>query len=315
VPPTPHDPPGSIDVLLVNPAAGAGRAAKVLPGLQKFAQEQNWNLEISVTKSAQDLAEKARGAAAKGYRRLFILGGDGTFQVLLNAVFDYPDIVLGILPAGGGNDLAAALGLPGDPLRAAKLLLRGEPAPMDAVRVRTSEGRERLYVGGGGVGLDAEASGYAGGAFRNIPGRTRYLFSAIRAVISFRPLGVRISLRPGESSMVIPKALLVAVMNTPSYGAGLYLAPAAQIDDGVLDLLLLERLAVSQILALLPSLWARGELKTNRARQWRTNYLRIETDRPCSFHGDGEIFGTTPVEIRVVPRAFRVVRPSATGKP
>jgi diacylglycerol kinase (ATP) len=311
---TPHDPPGSIDILLVNPAAGAGRAAKALPSLQKFAQEQNWNLEISVTKSAEHLAEKARCAAAKGHRRIFVLGGDGTFQVLLNAVFDYPDIVLGILPAGGGNDLAAALGLPGDPLRAAKLLLQSEPAPMDAVRVRTSEGRERLYVGGGGVGLDAEASSYAGGAFRNIPGRTRYLFSAIRALISFRPLGVRISLQPGESSMVIPKALLAAVMNTPSYGAGLYLAPAAQIDDGVLDLVLLERLTVCQIFALLPSLWAKGELKTSQVRLRRVNYLRIETDRSCSFQGDGEILGSTPVEISVVPRAFRILRPGNPGK-
>jgi len=268
-----------------------------------------------VTKSAADLAEKARCAAAKGYRRIFVLGGDGSFQVLLNAVSNYPDVVLGILPAGGGNDLAAALGLPGDPLRAAKLLLRqSEPAPMDVVRVRTSEGYERLYVGGGGVGLDAEAVRHASGTFRNMPGRTRYLFSAIRALISFRSLGVRISLRPSESSIVIPKTLLAAVMNTSSYGGGLYLAPAAQVNDGVLDVVLLERLTILEILGLLPSLWAKGELKTHRARRWRTDYVRIETDRPCSFHGDGEILGSTPVEIYVAPRACRVVRPSTLGK-
>jgi diacylglycerol kinase (ATP) len=295
--------------------AGAGRAAKRLPSLRKFAQEQNWNLEILVTTSAEDLAEKARCAAAKGSRRLFILGGDGTFQVLLNAVSDYQGVVLGILPAGGGNDLAGALGLPDDPLRAAKLLLQGQPAPMDAVRVRISEGRERLYVGGGGVGLDAEASRYAGGVFRNIPGRTRYLFSAIRAVVSFRPFVVRIAFRPGESPIETPVALLAAVMNTPSYGAGLYLAPAAQIGDGVLDLVVLERLTVSQILALLPSLWATGELKTKRVRRWRTDYVRIETDPLCRFHGDGEILGSTPVEIRVVPQAICILRPSASGKP
>jgi len=312
--PTPRDLPCSTDVLLVNPVAGAGRAARALPSLRKFAQEQNWNLEIVVTKSADDLAEKARCAAAKGCRRLFILGGDGTFQVLLNAVSNFPDVVLGILPAGGGNDLAAALGLPGDPLPAARLLLQGEPASMDAVRVRTSEGRECVYVGGGGVGLDAEPVRHASNAFRNMPGRTRYLLSAIRALISFRPLGVHISLHPGDFSAVTSTALLTSIMNTPSYGAGLCLAPTAQIDDGVLEVVLLERLTISQILALLPSLWAKGELITNRVRRWHANYVRIDTDRPCSFQGDGEILGSTPVEISVVPRAFRVLRPSASGK-
>jgi diacylglycerol kinase family enzyme len=186
---------------------------------------------------------------------------------------------------------------------------------MDAVRVRTSEGRERLYVGGGGVGLDAEASRYASGAFRKIPGRTRYLLSAIRTVISFRPFGVRLSLKPGESSTATRTALLVGVLNTRSYGAGVYLAPMAQIDDGFLDLVLLERLTALQILALLPSLWTKGELKTNRVHRWRTTNVRIETDRPCSFHGDGEILGTTPVEISVIPQAFRVLRPSPSRKP
>jgi len=312
--PSPHYPLGATDILLANPSAGAGRAARALPSLQEFAQSENWDLEILITTSAEDLAEKARCAAAKGYRRIFVLGGDGSFQVLLNAVSDYPGVVLGILPAGGGNDLATALGLPGDPLRAAMLLQHGEPAPMDVVRVRTSEGHERLYAGGGGVGLDAEAARLAGGAFRNMPGRTRYLLSAIRALISFRLLDVRVSLQPGASPTETSAVLVAGVLNTPSYGAGLYLAPAAQINDGLLDLVLLQKLTIFQILALLPALWATGELKTNRARRWRTNYVRIETDRTCSFHGDGEILGSTPVEIHVIPQAFRVVRPGASGQ-
>jgi len=310
----PHDPPGCKDVLLVNPAAGSGGAAKALPALRKFAQVQNWSLEICVTTSADDLAEKARCAAAKGSRRLLVLGGDGTFQVLLNAVSDSPGLILGILPAGGGNDLAASLGLPADPLRAAALLLEGDAVPMDALRVRTSEGRERLYAGGGGVGLDAEAARHASGAFRNIPGRSRYLLSAIRALVVFRPLGVRISLQASEPMTLNAAPLLAAALNTPSYGAGLYLAPDALIDDGLLDLVLLENLTVWEVIALLPSLWAKGELKTKRLRRWRTNYVRIETDRPCTFHGDGEILGTTPVEICVVPQAFRILRPVAPVK-
>jgi diacylglycerol kinase (ATP) len=242
------------DVLLINSAAGAGRAAKVLPSLRKFAQEQGWPLEFWATESAEDLATKARRAAAKGYRRIFVWGGDGTFQVLLNALGDCPNVVLGVIPAGGGNDLAKALGLPRDTLRAAELLLDGGASRMDAVRVRTADGRQWLYTGGGGVGLDAEASRYASGSFRNLPGRFRYLLSAIRALLDFQPVRARISRQPGEPATLTVTALLVGVLNTPSDGAGLYLAPDAQTDDGRLNLVILEKLSILEILTVLPAL-------------------------------------------------------------
>ena len=101
---------------------------------------------------------------------------------------------------------------------------------------------------------------------------------------------------------------MACVLNTPSYGAGLALAPEAKTDDGKLDLVLVEDLSVSEIVALLPSLAFRGQLNTPRATRHSVTCVRIETDPPRSFHGDGEILGTTPVEISVVPRAYRVLR-------
>jgi diacylglycerol kinase (ATP) len=297
----------------VNPAAGAGRATRILPDLREFAHRKKWNVEICVATSVDDLAAKAHCAAARGCRRLFVLGGDGTFQVVVNAVRDYPEAVLGILPAGGGNDLAVSLGLPADPLRAAALLLHGEVHRMDAVRVRTSEGHEHLYTGGGGVGLDAEAARYASGSFRNLPRRLRYILAALRALVSFQPFDVRISLNPHDPATLSAAALLVAVLNTPSYGAGVRLAPEAKIDDGSLDLALLEPLSLWEVLRLLPSFCIKGQIKTGRLRRMSINYMRIETGRPCHFHGDGEILGTTPVELSVVPNAFRILRPGGAA--
>lgn len=296
------------DFVLVNPAAGGGRAAQILPSLQRFAQQQGWRVEFCVTSSREDLAAKARSAANQGYRRLFALGGDGTFQDLLNALYDYPNIVLGMLPAGGGNDLAAALGLPPDPLRAAALLLaHGEACHMDAVRVRTSDGRERLYTGGGGVGIDAEASRHASGAYRNLRGRLRYLLSALRALFGFHSVTAKISIGPGEPPFLNSTALLIAVLNTPSYGAGIYLAPEAKTTDGILDLVILEERSIFEALRLLPSLWSKGRLNTDQVLRFEVTRARIETARPCDFHGDGEILGTTPVEISVIPQAFCVL--------
>jgi len=282
-----------------------------LPSLRQFASNARWNAEFHVTASVEDLARQARQAATDGARQILVLGGDGTFQVLLNALEAPGDAVLGILPAGTGNDLAASLGLPLDPVKSASLLMNGVIDFMDVAEVCTADGAKRLYAGGGGVGLDAEAARYAGGAYRNLRGRSRYLLAAVRALIGFRPIRVRAQFEAGEKESLEADALLLGVLNTPSYGAGLQLAPAAKTNDGCLDLVVLEELTLVEILIALHSLATSGQLKARRVRRYAVRRVRIETDRPCLFHGDGEILGSTPVEICVRPGAVRVLRPAA----
>lgn len=297
------------DLLLVNPDAGGGRARAALTAIRQFAQQQRWNVDVCVTESPQDLIDHARSAANTGRKRIFVLGGDGTFQLVINALAEFPDIILGIIPAGGGNDLAAALGLPQDPVQAAEQLLKSEALPLDAAKVRFADGSERLFVGGGGVGLDAEASRYANGSFRNLPGRTRYILSAIRALFGFHAFRVGITTCSGQLEEMHSEVFLAAVLNTPTYGAGLYLAPTAQIDDGKLDVVVLDRLTLLGILFLLPALASRGELQTDRAHRFRTTKVRMETESPRWFQADGELLGKTPVEVSVVPAAIRILRP------
>jgi YegS/Rv2252/BmrU family lipid kinase len=236
------------------------------------------------------------------------MGGDGTFQALANAAFG-AEVLLGVLPVGGGNDFAAALGLPVDPLKAGAAILQGEPRFVDLPRVRTAEGRMRLYVGGGGIGLDAEAARYASGAYRLFPGRSRYIASALRALAGFVPLDVRIDF-PGSDLMAQEtKAMVVAALNSPTYGAGLRLAPAATLEDGLVHVVLIEDIGTIGVLRLLPRLMGSGELRTSHVKRWHVRKVRLTTQKPAVFHGDGELLGSTPVEIEVVPRAIQVLAP------
>jgi len=295
---------------LANPTAGGGLARETLPRLQKFALEKQWRAEFRSAESSAEFARIAREEAAGGRERIFALGGDGTFQALLNAVKGNSNVSIGVLPAGGGNDLAAALGLPPDPVQAAeRILAQGEVVLLDVARVRTADGAERLYMGGGGVGLDAEAARFASGAYRKMRGRSRYLLSAIRALGKFRGIEVRVSLEGAEQSSLQGTALVLGILNTPSYGGGLRLAPEARLDDGRLDLVLLENLSTLEIAGILPRLALSGEIRTARIQRHRVTRVRIETERPCAFHADGEIVGMTPVEIAVVPQVMRVWRP------
>jgi len=303
------------DLILANPTAGGGLGREALPQLRAFASEKHWSVEFRSAESLAEFAQIAREEAAGRRERIFALGGDGTFQALLNAVAGNTNVSIGVLPAGGGNDLAAALGLPLDPVRAAEtILMRGEAVALDAARVRTADGAERLYMGGGGVGLDAEAARFASGVYRDIRGRSRYLLSAIRALGKFRGIDVRVSLEGAGQTSLQGTALVLGILNTPSYGGGLRLAPEASLQDGRLDLVLLENLSAFEIARMLPHMAVSGEIRTHRIQRYCVTSARIETKRPCAFHADGEIIGMTPVEVAVMPRAMRVWRPRPTTR-
>ena len=295
-------------IVFVNPAAGGGRARSYLAQVHKLFESFHVHAQFVMTNSAEELESSAQTAISQGQRVLFAMGGDGTFQALANAAFG-AEVLLGVLPVGGGNDFAAALGLPNDPVEAAEAILRGKPCFVDLVRVRTAEGRTRLYAGGGGIGLDAEAARHANGAYRCLPGRSRYIASALRALLGFVPIEVRIDFPGSDLTSWEAKALLAAVLNSPTYGAGLRLAPDAALDDGLLEIVMIEDLSKIGVLALLPRLMGNGELRTSRVKRWRAQRVRLTTNRPCFFHGDGEIIGPTPVEIEVVPRAIQALVP------
>jgi len=296
--------------VFVNSLAGGGRAHHYLERIQKLFESFQVHVQFVMSNSAAELESCVQNAISQGRRTLIAMGGDGTFQALANAAFG-AEVLLGIFPLGGGNDFAAALGLSDDPVKAAEAILLGNPRFVDLVRVRTAEGRTRLYAGGGGIGLDAEAARYASSAYRRFPGRSRYITSALRALVGFLPLEVRVEFPGGDLAPVEARALVAAALNSPTYGAGLRLAPGATLDDGSIHVVLIEDIGTIGILRLLPRLMGSGELRTSRVKRWQVRKVRIASAVPTVFHGDGEILGTTPVEIEIVPRAVQVLAPTS----
>ena len=296
--------------VFVNPTSGGGRALASIPAVRSLFESNKIEAEFVTTNSAQELEGAAHKAIAADWPTLIAMGGDGTFQALANAAFG-ADVLLGILPCGAGNDFAAALGLPADPREAAATLVHGQARGVDLLRATSAGGHCRLYAGGGGVGLDAEAARYASGAFKSWPGRSRYIASALRALVRFKPLQVRIEFPGSEVPAVEVTTLLTAALNSPSYGAGLKLAPEASIEDGLLDVVCLGDLSRFEVLRILPRLMRSGRLHTGQVKRWRVERVRLATSTPCPFHGDGEGIGMTPVTIEVVPKAIRLLAPRA----
>jgi len=295
-------------VVFVNPRAGAGRASVLLPEVRAIFAAHKVSAEFLVTDSVRHLESLVHGAIGDGRRLLFVLGGDGTFQGLVNACAGC-DVLLGVLPAGGGNDFAAAVGLPGDPAEAAHCVLRGQPRFVDLLRAQTDDQVQRLFVGGGGVGVDVDAARLAAARYRNWPGRLRYLAGVLRAYREFVPLRISAEFPNGDAEPMEGQVLLAAAFNTPSYGAGVRLAPKARISDGLLDVAFVRSLTPLQVLAALPNLLRKGVLDEAHIGRRRARCVVLSADRPCVFHGDGEILGPVPVQIEVVSRGARILAP------
>lgn len=292
-------------VVIVNPVAGRGRAQRSLSAVANYFAQHDVQIEVAESRAPEDVRHQAESAADRGFQYVLALGGDGTFRQVVEGIRT-KSALAGFLPAGNGNDIARALGIPPDPVRAADAFLHSYPRPIDLVRVRSSAG-ESFYACAGGVGLDAEAAHLANTRFRKMPGATRYLAGALWAFAAGRTAfqldaqidGVRWSGR----------SILAVVANAPWYGSGLCIAPRARLDDGWLEVVLVRELPLARLLEAIPILLASGDLRFSEVERFRCRRAVLRTDRPMRVHGDGELLGESPVELEVVPHAVRVMTP------
>jgi diacylglycerol kinase (ATP) len=164
-PSKPHPVGGARILVLVNPTSGGGRAKQVWPLAYDYLREQGVRADFVETGSAEEMRQRAVAAQAAGYTHVVALGGDGAFHHVLNGAFG-SDVVLGFFPCGNGNDIALGLGIPTEPVAAACAFVRADPKAADVLRVRCAGGRESIFIGAGGTGLDAEAARLVHGEFK-----------------------------------------------------------------------------------------------------------------------------------------------------
>ena len=298
-------------VVFVNRLAGAGRAARKIAEVQAAFRERGVPAEFPAADSTDQFRREVRLALAAGRKTLVAMGGDGTLQLLVREALGSA-VDFGVIPCGGGNDFAAALGIRGSK-QAVEVIGGGRCRQVDVLRVRFPDGEETAYLGGGGVGLDAEAARHASGRFRKWPGRWRYLASAVRALCWYPGVAVEAEFPGSQLPGIRQRALLAAVLNTSSYGGGLHLAPDARLDDGMLEFVMVGMLGRAQVIRSLFWLMATGELRAAQKERRQARSVRLLAPPGALFHGDGEILGRLPLEIEVLPRAVSMLAPARPG--
>jgi diacylglycerol kinase (ATP) len=287
--------------LIVNPMAGKGRAAKVVAGVARRLRESGANVAILVGRNVSETVELGRKAAASGVDAVVALGGDGTAHLALNAVAG-SDTPLGIIPTGTGNDLANSLGLPKDPIAAADVVIDRIAADsawlMDAVRVGTN-----WFGGVLGAGFDSRVTDRAN-RMSWPHGRLRYNLAILAELRVFAPIEFRISLDDEDPRDV--SAMLVAVGNARSYGAGMKVCPDADLTDGLLDVMVLGPVSKPEFLKTFPKVYRGTHVSHPQVSVQRAKVVTIEAVG-VSAYGDGEYMSELPITCECVPGAVRVL--------
>jgi diacylglycerol kinase (ATP) len=294
--------------IVLNPAAGGGRAARYKAAVGEFLSANGRAVEFSESRDSENLREQAARAAHEGYPYVLALGGDGSLHHLVEGILGTAAIA-GFLPGGNGNDFARALGIPADPIRAANRFLHSIPRAIDLIRARFSTGRLVHSIGAAGMGLDAEAAYLANTRFSRFPGAMRYLAGALWTFSKGAAFDLRAEI---DGTTWKGRVLFAVVANAAEYGSGIRIAPAAEIDDAWLDLVLVHDLPWTRLLEAIPVVLTSGDLRFREVERFRSKRVRFETDREVKVHGDGELLGESPVEFEIVPRGIRMMAPKKT---
>ncbi|MBP2703699.1 YegS/Rv2252/BmrU family lipid kinase [Microbispora sp. RL4-1S] len=295
--------PGEI-VVLANPAARGGRTRHLLDPVVRRLRQGGRRVSVVVGVSPADALERARGAVASGPDALVAFGGDGLVHLAVQAVTG-TEVPLGIVPAGTGNDIAGALGIPGkDPMAAAAVVAAGvatgRTRSVDAARTERGE----WFAGVLACGFDSRVNERANRMTRP-PGMARYLVALAQELRSFAPIPFRLTL-DGETEE--RDAILVAVANTASYGAGMRICPDARPDDGLLDVLVLGAMPRGDFLRTFPLVYRGGHVRHPAVTVRRAANVTVDAAGVIAY-ADGERLGPTPVSCAVEPGALRVLVP------
>jgi YegS/Rv2252/BmrU family lipid kinase len=286
--------------LIVNPAAGGGRAGRLLGAVGNALSSHGLEHHVERTRSLEHASELAL-AASTGGEVAVAFGGDGLIGAVAGALA-HSDGVLGILPGGRGNDLARVLGIPPDPVAACQVLAGGVVKQLDL-----GEAGGKIFVGIASCGFDSEANRIANET-RLVRGNLVYAYGAVRALRGWRPARFVLTLDGVREHVVTGYS--VAAANSKSYGGGMYAAPGAELDDGLLDIVTLAEMPKWRFLtSLMPKAFKGTHVDEPEVTVLRAAEVKITADRPFTMYADGDPIAELPVTVRALPAAVRAIVP------
>jgi YegS/Rv2252/BmrU family lipid kinase len=287
-------------LIIRNPVAGRGRARRLWPGIAKRFSDSGFHFEEVLTGKPGEATSIAENAS---HETVIACGGDGTVHEVVNGLMlNGARATLGVIPVGSGDDYAKALGLV-DPV---EKLLEGKTRTVDVGRI-AADGSVRYFANGMDIGFGAHGARNAASVPAFVTGFGMYLSALVMTLVRYPRLRVKARIDDGEAFELT--TVMAAVMNGTTFGGSFHVCPEARIDDGLLDLLLVDALGRLEILGLVPKIMRGAHGGDPRLRLSKIKKIQLEAETPLLVEADGEIAfaAARRLEVGLLPGALRVL--------
>jgi YegS/Rv2252/BmrU family lipid kinase len=300
---------GSTTIIL-NPIAGRGAGARLAPRIADCLHSFGLDFDLVFTKAPGEASTIASQAASQRQDTVIAVGGDGTFNEVLNGLMGLQDgpagPAVGVIPIGTGNDFAFGAGLPLDLETACQVVLRARTQLLDVGRFDADNEPPRFFGNGVGMGFDAMAN-LESRKIERLNGSLLYLVAVLRTLAFYYDA-------PHTSICVDgiefdQHSLMISVMNGCRMGGGFYMTPDSDMRDGLLDLCIANKVGRPKMVAFVPK-FMRGAHTTDRdITMKRGMQISIRSESPWVSQVDGEIYGVGAQQytVEVLPRRLRLI--------
>ena len=300
--------------VIVNPVAGFGRGLEDLPHITKLLRENNIPHELVFSQHKHHVTELTVQAVNEGFRRIMVIGGDGTLHEVVNGLFiqthaPVEEITVAVIPVGTGNDWIRMYGIPTRYSEAIRAVKEGYTLLQDIGEVHYEESQYaqvRYMANVAGAGFDPTVTKlYEHYKAKGRRGKHLYAQGSVKSFFSYKSTGVKVWI---DGELVHKNLLFSAAIGIGKYnGGGTQQLPLAVADDGLFDITLYRPMHWWQILFRLRRLFNGDIYSIGHVKHYRGSHIRIESTPDIMVEVDGELLGGTPLEFKIHPRCVRVI--------
>ncbi len=286
--------------IIVNPAAGGGRTKAIWQDIERQIKQLGIDYSFIFTQGVGDATELAKAAVREGLKKIFVVGGDGTLNEVINGI-ELNQTTVGIIPTGSGNDLSKMIGVNSitDALASLKY--------QEHRRIDLGRAGGRLFVNNLGAGFDAFVAATQK-KFKIFKGNLGYLFSTLKVLGDFKAYQVEIT---ADGYRFCDRIMSVSIGNGQFHGGCFKLTPEAVIDDGLLDICIIKELNKTKFLINIPKAIKGTHSCLKEVKSFKAKKIFLYSQRPLFVHLDGEVLlePVKEIEIEILPSSLEVFVP------
>ena len=295
--------------VIVNPVAGANATYRKWPKISSLLHHIGLPFEFQYTEGVGHAIELAREAVNNGCRFLVAVGGDGTVHEVANGILlskELNEATIGIISTGTGSDFIRSAGIDRDYIKACSSLTGTRRRLIDVGVVeyhKDGQGHRRFFINSSGVGFDAAVAETSNRLPKFLGGTIPYIIGLLKSLAGYKNKPVTISMGDKIESKRI---LSVVVANGRYFGGGMRVAPLADIDDGLLDVITVGDMGKLELLKAFPTIYKGTHIHHPKVEMEKTTQVRIESTEKFLVHADGEFLGEGPVSFELIPSALSI---------